>query len=90
MITVDEMVKSSNCPCEVCSSQDDEQKLLDRQSIKESPLSKQINKNPTTLVRIDTELHRLLKIKAAAEKTTIRALIEGVLAELLSVEGVNR
>lgn len=48
--------------------------------------SKQVNKNPTTLVRIDAELHRLLKIKAATERTTIRALIEGVLAELLEVQ----
>lgn len=53
-------------------------------------MSKQVNKNPTTLVRIDTELHRLLKIKAAAEKTTIRTLVEGVLADLLSVEGSKR
>ena len=49
--------------------------------------SKQINKNLTTLVRIDAGLHRLLKIKAAQEKTTIRTLIEGTLADLLSVEG---
>ncbi|TSC85811.1 MAG: hypothetical protein G01um10147_1087 [Microgenomates group bacterium Gr01-1014_7] len=52
--------------------------------------SKLINKNPTTLVRIDAELHRLLKMKAAAEKTTIRSLIEGALADLLSVEGSKR
>lgn len=50
-------------------------------------MSKQINKNPTTLVRLDAELHRLLKIKAATEKTTIRTLIEGILADLLSVRG---
>ncbi len=50
-------------------------------------MSKQVNKNPTTLVRIDAGLHRLLKIKAATEKTTIRTLVEGVLAELLFVEG---
>lgn len=36
MITVDEMVESSKCPCEVCSSQDDQQELLDRLSVKES------------------------------------------------------
>lgn len=54
-------------------------------------MSKQINKNPTTLVRIDAELHRLLKIKAAAEKTSMRVLIEGALADLLEVlpEGVK-
>lgn len=48
-------------------------------------MSKQINKSPTTLVRIDTELHRLLKIKAAAEKTNLKTLIEGCLAELLEI-----
>ena len=48
--------------------------------------SKQINKNHTTLVRIDTELHRLLKIKAATEKTTIRTLIESALADVLEVK----
>lgn len=53
-------------------------------------MSKQINKNSTTLVRIDTELHRLLKIKAATENTTIRVLVEGSLADLLSVEGSKR
>lgn len=37
MITVDEMAESGECPCEVCSSQDDEQSLLDRQSVEESP-----------------------------------------------------
>lgn len=48
--------------------------------------SKQINKNRTGLARIDAELIRLLKIKAANEKTTIKALIEGCLAELLEVK----
>lgn len=86
MITVDEMVESGKCPCEVCSSQDDEQELLDRESLKEYSPSKQINKNPTTLIRIDAGLHRLLKIKAAGEGVTIRTLVEGALAELLSVK----
>lgn len=35
MITVDEMVESGKCPCEICSSQDDEQELLKRQSEEE-------------------------------------------------------
>ncbi|MBI2600489.1 hypothetical protein HYW42_00900 [Candidatus Daviesbacteria bacterium] len=48
--------------------------------------NKQINKNHTTLVRIDAELHRLLKIKAVAERTTIRTLIEGALADVLEVK----
>lgn len=34
MITVDEMVKSAICPCEVCSSQDDEEKLKEREKYK--------------------------------------------------------
>ncbi len=34
MITVDEMVESGECPCEVCSSQDDEKKLKDREKYK--------------------------------------------------------
>lgn len=86
MITVDEMVESGRCPCEVCSSQDEKIDLLDKSTPSLIP-SKQINKNPTTLVRIDAELHRLLKVKAATEKTTIRVLVEGALAELLSVKG---
>lgn len=80
MITVDEMVESGECPCPICSSQDDKRELI----------SKQVNKNPTTLVRIDAGLHRLLKIKAAGEGTTIRTLAEGALAELLSVEGSKK
>lgn len=60
----------------VCSSQNNQEK----------PLNKQVNKNPTTLVRIDVGLHRLLKIKAATEKTTIRTLVEGALAELLEAK----
>lgn len=53
-------------------------------------MSKQINQTLTGLVRLDKELIRLLKIKAATEKTTIRTLIEGALADLLSVEGAHR
>lgn len=52
MITVDELAESGKCPCEVCSSQDDEQELSDRQSVTESLPSKQINKNPVTLLQI--------------------------------------
>ena len=48
--------------------------------------SKLIYKNNTSLIRIDSELHKLLKIKAAREKTTLKSLIEGFLAELLAVE----
>lgn len=45
-----------------------------------------IDKKRVKQVLIDSELHRLLKIKAAQDKTTIKALLEGVLSEILSVE----
>lgn len=48
--------------------------------------SQQSDKNKTKQVRVDVELHRLLKIKAAAEKTSIKALIEGVVADILEVK----
>jgi hypothetical protein len=48
--------------------------------------SKQINQDTTGLVRLDKELIRLLKIKAATEKTTIKALIEGEVASILEVK----
>ena len=51
-------------------------------------MSKQINKNPTTLIRIDAELHRLLKIKAAGERTTIRTLVEGTCTLYMVAYGV--
>lgn len=47
--------------------------------------SKQVNRKTTSLVRIDAELHRRLKIMAATDKTSIKNLIEGCLAELLEV-----
>jgi predicted HicB family RNase H-like nuclease len=46
---------------------------------------RQSDKNKTKQVRIDVELHRLLKIKAAEEKTTLRALLEQQLADMLGV-----
>lgn len=36
MITVDELAESGKCPCEVCSSQDDEDILLNRQKLDEA------------------------------------------------------
>ncbi len=45
-----------------------------------------VDKKRNKQVLIDAELHRLLKIKAATQKLTIKALLEGVLAEMLSVE----
>jgi hypothetical protein len=47
--------------------------------------SKQVNKEHTSLVRINSDLKDLLKRKAADEKTTIKALIEGAIAEILAV-----
>lgn len=52
--------------------------------------SKQVNKKSTSLVRIDAELHRRLKIMAATEKTSIKTLIEGVIAELLTLVRRNK
>ncbi len=47
--------------------------------------NRQVDEKPTKQVRIDAGLHQLLKIKAATQKTTIKVLIEGALAELLSI-----
>lgn len=49
--------------------------------------NREIDQKKTKQVLIDTELHRLVKMKAADEKTTIRTLVEGALAELLAVAG---
>lgn len=43
-------------------------------------------KNSTTQVRIDIELHRLLKIKAAKSGMSIKTLLEGYIAEILKDE----
>lgn len=52
--------------------------------------SQQVNKNPTKQVRIDTELHRLLKIQAARSRTSIRALVEQGLAEVLDAKTIGK
>lgn len=49
-------------------------------------MNRQIDKKLTMQVRIDSGLHKLLKIKAATEKTSIKALIEGVVADILEVK----
>lgn len=49
--------------------------------------NRQVDKKLTKQVRIESGLHQLLKIKAGREKTTIKTLIEGCLADLLAVEG---
>lgn len=41
--------------------------------------NKQINKTKTKLVRINAEMHRALKIKAAERGLTLRKLTEGAL-----------
>jgi hypothetical protein len=51
--------------------------------MKNKAKSKQVNKNLTALVRIDAGLKYLLKKKAADDKTTIRALVEGSIVEIL-------
>jgi len=47
---------------------------------------KQINQRSTKPVRIDSDLHHQLKVMAAKQSTTIRALVEGGLAEVLAVD----
>lgn len=49
-------------------------------------MNKRVDQRTTKQVRIDEGLHNLLKIRAEAEKTTIRELIERCLAELLEVK----
>jgi hypothetical protein len=44
----------------------------------------QSDKNPTKQIRIDTGLHRILKVKAAKSGMTIKMLLEEYLTELLS------
>ncbi len=48
--------------------------------------SNKSDKNLTKQVRIDSELHRLLKIKASKDSISIRTLLEGYLADVLGVE----
>ncbi len=48
--------------------------------------NKEINRNSTTLVRIDKGMHQLLKIKAKNSGMSIKTFLEGYLADLLAVE----
>lgn len=48
--------------------------------------SRKVDKNLRKQISIDAGLHRLLKLKAAKESTTIKTLVEGCLAELLAVD----
>lgn len=47
---------------------------------------RQIDKNSTKQVRIDTGYHKLLKMEAARQGMTIKTLLEGYLANLLEVK----
>lgn len=48
--------------------------------------NRQIDKKTTMQIRIDTGLHRLLKIKATEAGVSIKQFVEGYLADLLAVE----
>lgn len=46
----------------------------------------QSDKNSTKQIRIDAGLHKLLKLKAINEGTTIKSVLEDYLAEVLAVD----
>jgi predicted HicB family RNase H-like nuclease len=46
----------------------------------------QSDKNLTKQIRTDVELHQLLKVDAARPRMSIKTLLEGYLADLLSVK----
>lgn len=48
-------------------------------------MSRQSDKKPTKQVRIDSGLHRLLKIRAAESGRTLKELTEESLSEFLAV-----
>ena len=48
--------------------------------------NRQIDTKTTKQVRIDAGLHQLLKIKATEAGQSIKAFIEGVLADVLGVD----
>ena len=48
--------------------------------------NRQIDNKPTKQIRIDAGLHQILKVKAAKLRLTIKALLEGYLADLLGVQ----
>lgn len=49
-------------------------------------MSRKIDKNLSKQVRIDTGLHRLLKIKSAKAGVSIKTLLEGYIADGLKEE----
>lgn len=54
--------------------------------MRKTKTSRQVDKKTTKQVRIDIGLHELAKIKAATDKTTIKTLVEGGLANVLGVK----
>ena len=53
--------------------------------MKKKVTSQQSDINKTKQIRVDATLHKLLKIKAATEKTSIKALTEDILAEVVKL-----
>ena len=53
--------------------------------MKKKVTSQQSDINKTKQIRVDASLHKLLKIKAATEKTSIKALTEDILAEVVKL-----
>lgn len=51
--------------------------------------NKQVNKNLTKLIRIDSGYHKILKIRATNDGVSIKELLEGILSEVLVVEGLK-
>lgn len=49
-----------------------------------------IDNKPTKDIRIDTGLHRLLKMKASEASLTIKQLLELYLADILAVDGGDK
>ncbi len=49
-------------------------------------MNQQIDKKTTKQIRIDAGLHKLLKLKATTAGMSIKALLEGYLADLLAVD----
>lgn len=49
--------------------------------------NRQIDKKLTKQVRLDYGVHKLVKIEAARAGQTIKSFIEGILADVLTVNG---
>ncbi len=53
-------------------------------------MSRQVDTKHTKQVRIDAGWHKLLKMKAAEDGTTVKALVEAGLAEVLSDDLIDK